>query len=141
MNDADGLYFDKTGKLPHDSKHSSTYEEWYAFDYEDLGVHNIEFYLLFKSPPGTTMKLSLYKDGDTNPLFEITSSNSIEKISDGGDTISGGRYLIRIQWISGNSCDVYKLKIGDGCCSNDCACGWSILCFCYTKCNTGCPSM
>jgi hypothetical protein len=131
-NDCDGVFFIVTGKLPHDARHAGPFEEWYSFRYTTSATCDIELYLLFRSPAGTRMGVTLLGEGDL-VLGEIISEGDTVKISEGSlsETIV---YRVRVAWLEGESCEPYRLTIGDGCCSAECS-------FSCGTCNTDCPTL
>jgi hypothetical protein len=132
VDDCDGVDFWVSGKLPHDSKHTGTYEEWYSFTFGGSLGCTTEWYLLFKSPSGTSMQVSLFK-GTTLREFAVSTNGAVVKLSDGD--LTDGTYNIRVKWLSGDSCGEYAMVMGDGCCSEDCswvACGF--------QCGVDCPN-
>jgi len=129
-SDCDGIFFVVTGKLPHDGRHAGPFEEWYSFQYTTSVMCNIELYLLFRSPPGTRMRVTLFGEGDL-VLGETISDGETVKISE-GDIEETIVYRVLVAWLEGESCEPYKLTLGDGCCSAECAC---------TTCNTDCPAL
>jgi hypothetical protein len=133
MHNCDHTAFAVEGKLPYDSKHTGPFEEWYYFDFQDHSHCVTEFFLLFRSPSGTSLRVSLY-EGATERQTAV-SSGDVVKLSDGGLT-DGGEYHIRVQWVSGSSCDQYEMQAGDGCCSDDCNITTCIL---FGGCGTSCP--
>ena len=131
-DDCDGVFFVVTGKLPHDARHAGPFEDWYSFRYTTSPMCDIEFYLLFRSPAGTRMRVTLLGEGDL-VLGEIISEGDTVKISEGSlsETVV---YRVLVAWLEGESCEEYKLTIGDGCCSAECS-------FSCGTCNTGCPAL
>jgi hypothetical protein len=134
MDDCDGVDFTVEGKLPHDSRPVGSFEEWYRLQFDDKATCDAEFYLLFSSPSGTSLQVSLYEGATARQT--AVSSGDVVKLSDGA--LTDGYYNIRVQWVSGSSCDQYRMKVGDGCCSDDCN---SVACFFSGGCGSGCPSL
>ena len=132
MDDCDTqVDFSRYGKVPT----TGAPDDWYRFYYDNTGGCNDEFYLLFRSPSGMSMRVYLYASDQSTLLRSGTSSGGAVKLSHGN--LGSGYYFVRVQRQSGSSCSQYHFITGDGCCSAECNTGL----FACSSCNSGCPSV